>query len=106
MPRKDAKLIAKWLGQDFFSKKDSTMSYGDIFTSWKAWVLMLNYVSSFGGYLAIGNFLPNHLMEYHKLNDTQNLLIDAVFMTTVCGMRVLWGPMTDKLSGSTSTIVS
>ncbi len=81
------------------------MSIGQIFLNWKALIMMLCYASSFGGYLSVGNFLPNHLMEYHKVDDTQNLLIDAVFMTTVCMMRVAYGPVTDALSGPVATIL-
>ncbi len=82
------------------------MTVGKIFSNWKAWILILNYASSFGGYLAVGNFLPDHLMEFHKVDDTQNLLIDAVFMTTVCLMRVAFGPVTDYLTGPIATIFS
>jgi nitrate/nitrite transporter NarK len=75
---------------------DNHISVGDIFKNWEAWILMMNYVTSFGGFLAIGNFLPNHLAKYHGTDDTTTLLITAAFLTLTCIMRILWGPITDK----------
>ena len=78
---------------------DSHLALWTIFSDWHALVLMLNYVVSFGGFLAIGNFLPNHLLKYHETDDTVTLLITAAFLTLVCIKRVLYGPLTDKLEG-------
>ncbi len=84
---------------------DSHLALWTIFSDWHALVLMLNYVVSFGGFLAIGNFLPNHLLKYHETDDTVTLLITAAFLTLVCVKRVLYGPLTDKLEGPNSTIL-
>ncbi len=66
---------------------------------------MLNYVVSFGGFLAIGNFLPNHLLKYHETDDTITLLITASFLTLICVKRVVYGPLTDKMGGPNSTML-
>ena len=84
---------------------DNIVSLGLIFGDWKAIILMLNYVVSFGGFLAIGNFLPNHLLKYHDTDDTVTLLITASFLTLICVKRVLYGPLTDKMGGPNSTML-
>jgi NNP family nitrate/nitrite transporter-like MFS transporter len=66
-----------------------------------AWVLSLFYFLTFGGFVAISNYLPTLLQEWYKLQPTDAGLRAAGFTAMATLARPLGGWLSDKLGGKT-----
>jgi NNP family nitrate/nitrite transporter-like MFS transporter len=66
-----------------------------------AWVLSLFYFLTFGGFVAIANYLPTLLQEWFKLTPTDAGLRAAGFTVMATLARPLGGWLSDKLGGNT-----
>jgi MFS transporter, NNP family, nitrate/nitrite transporter len=66
-----------------------------------AWVLSLFYFLTFGGFVAIANYLPTLLQEWFKMTPTDAGLRAAGFTVVATLARPLGGWLSDKLGGKT-----
>jgi NNP family nitrate/nitrite transporter-like MFS transporter len=66
-----------------------------------AWVLSLFYFLTFGGFVAIANYLPTLLQEWFKMTPTDAGLRAAGFTVLATLARPLGGWLSDKLGGNT-----
>ncbi len=65
----------------------------------KSWVLSLYYFLTFGGFVAMGVYLPTFLTELFKLTPTDAGLRTAGFVLLATGMRPIGGMLADKIGG-------
>jgi NNP family nitrate/nitrite transporter-like MFS transporter len=66
-----------------------------------AWILSLFYFLTFGGFVAISNYLPTLTQEWFKLSPTDAGLRAAGFTLVATLARPLGGWLSDKLGGKT-----
>lgn len=66
-----------------------------------AWILSLFYFLTFGGFVAIANYLPTLLQEWFKLTPTDAGLRAAGFTAVATLARPIGGWLADKFVGST-----
>lgn len=66
-----------------------------------AWILSLFYFLTFGGFVAISNYLPTLLQEWFKLTPTDAGLRAAGFTVVATLGRPVGGWLSDKLGGKT-----
>jgi NNP family nitrate/nitrite transporter-like MFS transporter len=66
-----------------------------------AWVLSLFYFLTFGGFVAIANYLPTLLQEWFGMTPTEAGLRAAGFTVVATLARPLGGWLSDKLGGNT-----
>lgn len=76
-----------------------------ILGDWKAWIIIIDYVISFGGYLTFASYLPNYMDKYHGLDRKPALLFNAAFLIISSLNRSGLSPITDKIGGAKSTFI-
>lgn len=67
----------------------------------RSWVLSLYYFLTFGGFVAMGVYLPIFLTETFKLSPQDAGLRTAGFVVLATAMRPLGGSLADKVGGRT-----
>ena len=65
----------------------------------KSWILSLYYFLTFGGFVAMGVYLPTFLTELFKLTPTDAGLRTAGFVVLATAMRPVGGIVADKIGG-------
>jgi NNP family nitrate/nitrite transporter-like MFS transporter len=75
--------------------REALMPLGDR----KGWILSLYYFLTFGGFVAMGIYLPTFLTEIFKLTPTDAGLRTAGFVLLATAMRPVGGILADKIGG-------
>lgn len=65
----------------------------------KSWILSLYYFLTFGGFVAMGIYLPTFLTDLFKLTPTDAGLRTAGFVVLATAMRPIGGTLADKVGG-------
>jgi NNP family nitrate/nitrite transporter-like MFS transporter len=65
----------------------------------ESWILSLYYFLTFGGFVAMGVYLPTFLTEIFKLTPTDAGLRTAGFVVLATAMRPVGGILADKIGG-------
>jgi NNP family nitrate/nitrite transporter-like MFS transporter len=97
----DAEKIARAKGQELFSSHKLVESLKISARSWKNWVLVALYFTSFGSFIGLGAYFTNYWKSYHEI--TYGLYLNAMFIITASLVRVASGPACDKHGGSLVT---
>ncbi len=99
----EAEKIAREKGQELFSSHKLVESLKISARSWKNWVLVVLYFTSFGSFIGLGAYFVNYWKSYHDIS--YGLYLNAIFIITASLMRVASGPACDKRGGGIVTKV-
>ncbi len=84
-------------------RKTTAKSLADMFrplSDGRSWILSLYYFLTFGGFVAMGVYLPIFLTEMFKLTPQDAGLRTAGFIVLATAMRPIGGTLADKVGGA------
>ena len=98
--RDDAKVFSrKQYGQNIFPEGGFKQSLLVSIRSWKTWVLILTYFTTFGGFLALTVWLPTYWPMFHSVPIRTASWFTTFFIILASLIRVAGGRITDKIGG-------
>lgn len=106
VPREQAITIAAQHGEDLIPKGDVKQS---LITSAKikyTWILVALYFTTFGGFLALTSWYPTIWKQVYEFDVIKAGIFTAIFSILSALLRVVAGPMSDKIGGKRLCIIS
>lgn len=95
----DSIAAAKQSGEELFPKGSIKQSLIDSAKIPATWVLTALYFASFGGFLALTEWYPSFWEQFYGLKPIHAGLFTATFSILSAVVRVLAGPLSDKIGG-------
>lgn len=85
--------------QEFFPIATAWQSLFVSAKMWETWVLVFLYFCSFGGFLALTNWFPFFLQEYHLLSVGVAGTLTALYSIGAAIVRIPGGKLADRIGG-------
>jgi NNP family nitrate/nitrite transporter-like MFS transporter len=105
--RDNAKIFSsKQYGQDIFPEGGFKQSLLVSAKSWKTWVLVLTYFTTFGGFLALAVWLPTYWPMFHSVPIGTASWLTTLFIISASVIRIAGGRITDKIGGEKTAKLS
>jgi MFS transporter, NNP family, nitrate/nitrite transporter len=95
---------SKALGQEMFPMGGTKESLRLSAKSWKTWVLVGLYFTTFGGFLALTAWLPTYWREYLQQSEVVAGLLTGTYAVLASLVRVGAGKLTDRLGGEKTLV--
>jgi NNP family nitrate/nitrite transporter-like MFS transporter len=92
------------LGQEMFPIGSTKESLRLSARSWKTWVLVGLYFTTFGGFLALTAWLPTYWREYLQQTEVVAGLLTGTYAVLASLVRVGAGKLTDRLGGERTLV--
>ncbi|MEG1585463.1 MAG: MFS transporter [Bacteroidales bacterium] len=99
MPIADSKLAAQQKGEELFPTGSIKQSLIESAKIPATWILTALYFASFGGFLALTEWYPNFWRQFYNLKPIEAGVLTAVFSMLSAVIRILAGPLSDKVGG-------
>ncbi|PNU21437.1 MFS transporter [Geothermobacter hydrogeniphilus] len=101
-----AQEIARREGQELFPAGSLKASLGHSARTWKTWVLVAIYFTTFGGFIAMTAWLPVYWTSYLKVSAVAAGFLTALYSILASLIRVYGGKVSDRLGGENTAIGS
>lgn len=101
-----AREIARQEGQELFPAGSLKASLGHSARTWKTWVLVAIYFTTFGGFIAMTAWLPIYWTSYLKVSAVAAGSLTALYSILASLIRVYGGRIADRLGGENTAIGS
>ncbi|MGL5785881.1 MAG: MFS transporter [Bacteroidales bacterium] len=95
----DSKAAAIQQGQELFPTGSIKQSLVDSAKIPATWVLTALYFASFGGFLALTEWYPSYWSEFYDVTPVKAGIYTATFSILSAIVRIIAGPLADKLGG-------
>ncbi|WP_369609576.1 nitrate/nitrite transporter [Sulfurisphaera javensis] len=98
---------AKKLGEEIIPTDSALTSLSNALRIWKVWLLVIMYLTSFGGFEALTEWLPTYWQEFLHVNIVEaGLLVGVLFSLIAALIRVLGGWLSDIFGGENVSLVA
>lgn len=101
-----AKSAARQHGQELFPAGSLKESLAHSARTWKTWVLVAIYFTTFGGFIALTAWLPVYWTSYFEVSTVNAGFLTALYSILASLIRVLGGRISDRLGGENTAISS
>ncbi|MHB8855345.1 MAG: MFS transporter [Bellilinea sp.] len=98
--------IGRQHGQEMFPQGRLRDSLVKSAQTWKTWMLVVIYFTTFGGFIALTSWLPTYWREFFGQQAVIAGTLTAIYSITASVLRVFGGRIADKLGGEKTTILS
>ena len=78
---------------------------GPILSDWQFWVIGITYFIGFGGFLAMGSFIPTFMTSFHGCDLKIALYLNSIYLTVSAVSRSSLASFTDKYGGDKCTLL-
>lgn len=99
IPLPRAKQISRSHGQELFPTGGVSQSLGISARTWKTWVLVFVYFTSFGGFIALTAWLPTYWRNLFAVGAVAAGTLTALYSLLASAVRVAGGVVADRLGG-------
>jgi NNP family nitrate/nitrite transporter-like MFS transporter len=97
---------AQELGQEIFPKGNAKQSLVNAARTWKTWLLVIIYFTTFGGFIAMTAWLPTYWKSFYQVSAVSAGMLTALYSLTASAIRVPGGSLSDRLGGERTAILS
>jgi NNP family nitrate/nitrite transporter-like MFS transporter len=97
VPREDAKLQARAMGQELFPAGTTMDSLRISAGAWQTWGLVAIYFTTFGGFVALTAWLPTYWTSAFGFTVVMAGVLTAVYSLLASAVRIAGGVMADRL---------
>lgn len=104
--RNQARKIATEKGQEIFPTGSLIESLKISATTWKNWVLVIMYFTSFGGFIALTAWLPTYWKSFYEVSIIYAGILTATYSLLASIIRVYGGIISDKIGGEKTSILA
>ncbi|NOY13285.1 MAG: MFS transporter [Deltaproteobacteria bacterium] len=101
-----ARETAHQKGQELFPAGSLKESLGHSARTWKTWVLVAIYFTTFGGFIAMTAWLPVYWTSYLKVSAVAAGFLTALYSILASLIRIYGGRVADRLGGEDTAIGS
>jgi len=102
----EAREIARRKDQELFPAGSLKASLGHSARTWKTWVLVAIYFTTFGGFIAMTAWLPVYWTSYLQVSAVAAGFLTALYSILASLIRVYGGKVSDRLGGENTAIGS
>lgn len=93
-------------GEELFPTGSIKQSLIDSAKISNTWILTILYFASFGGFLALTEWYPSFWHQFYNLSPIKAGILTAIFSMLSAFIRILAGPLADKIGGKRLCIYS
>lgn len=93
-------------GQEIFPTGNARESLTNAAGSWRTWLLVAIYFTTFGGFIGMTAWLPTYWEEFFTLGAVVAGSLTALYSLVASAIRVPGGSIADRLGGENTAIVS
>ena len=104
--RETAITTAKTYGQEMFPSGKIKESLLISARTWKTWLLVAIYFTTFGGFIALTAWLPTYWKSFFSVPAVTAGLLTALYSILASLMRVAGGRISDRLGGEKTILIS
>lgn len=101
-----AKATAREHGQELFPAGSLKISLAHSARTWKTWVLVAMYFTTFGGFIAMTAWLPVYWSSYFEASAVRAGFLTAVYSILASLIRVFGGRISDRIGGENTAVGS
>lgn len=94
-----ARRLAADAGQEVFPEGSAFQGLARAARTWRTWVLVLLYFTTFGGFLALTTWLPTYWQSYFEVSHWTAVIMTASFSLLSSLIRVPGGGLSDRFGG-------
>ncbi|MEG0949076.1 MAG: MFS transporter [Bacteroidales bacterium] len=102
----ESKTLATQKGEEIFPTGSIKQSLTDSAKIPATWILTSLYFASFGGFLALTEWYPSFWRQFYDLKPIEAGILTATFSMLSAFIRILAGPLADKLGGKKLCVYS
>lgn len=104
--REEAITAAKTYGQEMFPSGKIRESLLISVKTWKTWLLVIIYFTTFGGFIALTSWLPTYWASYFAMAAVTAGSLTALYSILTSLMRVAGGKVSDWLGGEKTLLLA
>lgn len=97
--RETARALARQQGQELFPARSTRESLLISARTWKTWLLVAIYFTTFGGFIAMTAWLPTYWTAFFGVSAVTAGFLTAAYSLLASGIRVAGGSVADRFGG-------
>jgi len=101
-----ARALARHQGQELFPARSTRESLLISARTWKTWLLVAIYFTTFGGFIAMTAWLPTYWTAFFGVSTVTAGILTAAYSLLASGVRVAGGSIADRFGGEATARVS